>query len=326
MYFSLGVSITLTIFAAALWGSWGIVTKYLDDYPVAGLTFWLYLFSFLLVWAVTLILSPILLTEGIFAVTREHLGIVFRILISGGIMSLGMYCSLVVVHSVGLILTTVVSTGLGTVLGLVISVMTEGMPEKDGVLTLLILTTAIFIIASLLSSYASVCRDRDRGVKDSGSALSWRMLGLLLLSAILTNGWSMGTATGTAASFPPVLTCAYMATGSFLSIAVLCGIQFTRKRQWRTVFCIGRSKRPLALGLGAAFCHYGGNLISIYSMPAISATISFVLGKSSSLWSILWGMAYREFSGVSRKTKGLLAVTILLFILGTVTLAGFQFA
>ena len=50
-YFSTPVAIALTLLAAAMWGSWMQVIKLKKDYPITGIAFMLYMFSFLLVWA-----------------------------------------------------------------------------------------------------------------------------------------------------------------------------------------------------------------------------------------------------------------------------------
>ena len=79
------------------------------------------------------------------------------------------------------------------------------------------------------------------------------------------------------------------------------------------------------LALISAFCHYGGNLISIYSMPALSATVSFLFGRISTLVTVLWGLYYREFAGTSRKTKLLLLAGILLFFTAVAVLGYYTY-
>ena len=64
-YFSMPVAIFLTLLAAAMWGSWMQVIKLKKDYPISGIAFLLYMFSFILVWGITLVLSPKLLPEGL---------------------------------------------------------------------------------------------------------------------------------------------------------------------------------------------------------------------------------------------------------------------
>lgn len=323
--FSLELSIGLTLFAAAMWGSWMQIVNHLKGYPISGAIFWLYTFSFILVWGITLAVSPLLLDESIATLSLRNLSIIVKILIAGGMMSLGLYCSLRVIGSVGLILSTTVSGGVSILLGLVTSIITEGMPEGENVELLLILTACVFIVAGFLSSYSSLLRDKDRGKEKKRGSVTGKIVLLMLLAAVLTNGWSIGTSTGTASGLPPVLTCAFMATGSFLSVALVCSVEFTVRKRWKQVFCIGSSKKPLFLSAVSAVCHYGGNLISIYSMPAISATISFLMGKSSNLWTIFWGMFYGEFSGVSKKTRITLAASVVLYFAGIALLTIYKF-
>lgn len=325
MYFSLNTAIFLTVLAAAMWGSWMQITKYLNGYPIVGVIFWLYSFSFLFVWAITFGIAPNLLEQSIVRTTRENYPIIIKLLVSGGMMSLGVFCNLVIIGTVGLVLSTTISGGVGILLGLATSILEEGLPEGKKIIILLTLTTLIFIMAGFLGAFASKSRDEDLNQIQEKKKITWKLIVIMLISALLTNGWSMGTATGTAADFPPVLTCAYMATGSFLSIAIVCSVVFTVKKQWKQILCIGTSKRPIILSFISAVCHYGGNMISIYSMPVISATISFLLGKSSSLWTIFWGIFHKEFSGVSKKTKGYLYSSIILYFVGIVLLTVYQF-
>lgn len=234
-------------------------------------------------------------------------------------MAAGMYCSLNVMGSVGLVLSTTISGGVGVILGLVTSLMEEGIPESG--LGMIILIAAIYILAGFVSAYASKCRDIDHGIKEAKTVITGKILFLMLLSALLTNGWSMGTAAGTARGIPPVLTCALMASGSFCGALLIGIVIFSAKKQWKQVLCIGSSKKPILMTSICAVCHYGGNLISIYSMPAISATISFLLGRTSNLWTIFWGIYYKEFSNISSRTKKILALAIALFLIGTLLVA-----
>lgn len=319
MYFSTGMAFVLTIFAASMWGSWMQVVKHLKDYPITGLIFWLYAFSFVFIWTVTVIVAPHLMDVGIAEATSMYLPVIGRIIIGGAMMSLGLFCSLVIMNKVGLILSVTISGGVGVILGLVTSIFEEGIPENG--LGNIVLIAVIYIIAAVCSAYASYLRNEDRGISNTKTTITLPLLGIMLASAVLTNGWSIGTAAGTARGIPPVLTCAYMVTGSFLSVLVISLLLFTSKKMWRTVLCIGRDKKPIYLSMISAMCHYGGNLISIYSMPALSATISFLLGRTSNLWTIFWGIFYKEFTGISLKTTITLILSISLFFFGTFLLA-----
>lgn len=324
-YFSLEVSIVLTLMAAAMWGSWMQITKHLAGYPIGGIIFLMYGFSFVFIWGVTLTVAPYLLDEGIIRTTLENRDTVLRILYGGGLMSLGLYFSLTIIGEVGLLLSTTISGGVGIILGLLTSIREEGLPDGKYGLPLIVITAVVLLVAGLICNLAAEKRNQElRHEKKRKNVVTGRVLVLMLLTAIFTNGWSVGTAAGTARGFAPVLTCAYMATGSFFSVGILLGILFTVKREWRKVLCIGTGKKPILLSAIAAVCHYGGNLISIYSMPAISATLSFLFGKSANVWTIFWGIYYKEFAGISRKTRRLLWLGILLYFVGIGFLGAYQ--
>ena len=209
-YFSIEVSMFLTLLAAAMWGSWLQIQKHLHGYPIAGVIFWLYTFSFVLIWAITFVVAPFLLDRSILEISLENADTVLTILVGGGFMSMGLYCSLVVVGKVGLLLSTTISGGIGIVLGVFTSIAEEGLPDDRVAQALIILTTVIFITAGFVCAMASSSRDRDHRVKTESRTISVTVILLMLFTAILQNGWSMGTAAGTARGFAPVLTCAYM--------------------------------------------------------------------------------------------------------------------
>lgn len=331
-YFSTGAAVSLTLLAAAMWGSWMQIIKHRKNYPLSGIAFLLYSFSFILIWIVTFVLAPSLLPAGIAATSAVYADIIPNILLGGAMMSLGMLISLQVMNSVGLLLSTAVSGALGSILGIFTSIAQEGIPDGPYTILLLVGCTIVFIAASFVCNYSAVLRDRDKaeaagqaGTKEKKGPVTVRIVLLLLLSAFLVNGWSIGTATGTARSVPPILTCAYMATGSFLGVLMVCGIQYTAKRQWKTVLCIGSSKKPLLLSLIGSICHYGGNLISIYAMPVISATLSFLFGRTANVWTYFWGFYYKEFSGAKRRTYIVLGIGIALYFVGILLLTLFNY-
>ena len=109
LYFSMPAATVLTLLAAAMWGSWMQVIKLRKGYPVEGIAFWLYVFSFILVWVVTLFLSPFLLPEGIFAASKGKGRLIAEILLGGGMMSCGLMFGLTVMNQMGLLLATTLS-------------------------------------------------------------------------------------------------------------------------------------------------------------------------------------------------------------------------
>lgn len=321
-YFSTPVAIFLTLSAAAMWGSWMQIVKIRKGYPIIGVAVMLYIFSFILVWGITLILSPILLPDGIAVSICKYQNYSGEIILGGAMMSLGMIISLTIMNNLGLMLATTLSGAITSILGIITSIYKEGLPDNPFALPLIVLTAAIFIIASCICSKASAMCAQDRSEdnkitrKDNEGKLTFKDIALIVFDSILMNGWASGTATGTAAGIPPILTCAFMATGSALSITIIGAVVFTKKRMWKTVLCIGSSKRPLVLSAISACCHYGGNMLSIYSMPAISATLSFLFGKTSNIWTYFWGLYYKEFSGAKKKTLVTLGIGLLMYFTG----------
>ncbi|MBR2806601.1 MAG: hypothetical protein IKE18_07460, partial [Oscillospiraceae bacterium] len=93
-YFPLGLAIVLTLLAASMWGSWMQIVKHTGKYPIEGIAFFRYVFSFVLVWAVTLILKPFLLTESIWYHVSSDWAVSFKILVGGAMMSMGLLFSL----------------------------------------------------------------------------------------------------------------------------------------------------------------------------------------------------------------------------------------
>lgn len=325
-YFSTDISLILTLIAAVMWGSWMMVMKFRKDYPVEGIVFLLYTFSFLLIGAVTLILAPKLLPQGLDGIVSQSGDIVIYIVFSGALMSCGMYFNLQVISAAGLLMATAISTSLANVLGIVTTLLTESAPDKVGAIPLYLFVTLLFIAGALVCNMASDSRDRDLGKPAGKRTMSIKMLLYAVLSAILINGWAQGTAAGTANDIPPIATCFFMALGSFLSVLIICSITFTRKHQWRQVLCIDKApKKPMLLGAIAAVCHYGGNLLSLYSMTALSASVSFLLGRVYGVITILWGLVFREFAGSSKRTKTLLTIGVALNIVAILILAWFMY-
>ena len=311
----------LTLLAAAMWGSWMQVIKHKKEYPILGLTFLLYLFSFILVWTITLLLAPALLPEGLVTTIGRSRDVMWEIMLGGAMMSAGMILSLDIMQRLGLTLATTLSGAVTSILGVLTSIYKEGLPDSPYALPVIAATAAIFLLAGYICSRASAmcAQDREqdsRPKEQEKSPVTVKVIALIIVNSVLMNGWASGTATGTSAGLPPILTCAFMATGSALSVVVIGSVVFTGKSQWKTVLCIGSDKKPLFLGVAAALCHYGGNVISIYAMPAISATMSFLFGKTANLWTYFWGFYYREFEGAKKKTMITLAAGLLLYFAG----------
>jgi len=329
-YFSPGVAIILTLVAASMWGSWMQVIKLLKKYPLSGLVFWLYTMSLIIVCLATLLLRPILLPDGIIVASAGNFTTIIQILFGGAMMSLGMLVTLKIMGDIGLLLSTTMNGAVAALLGILTAIWQEGLPEQPMAMPLIFGTTIMFVFAGFLCNSAAKMRDADRSQQSiagekagQNGTVTLKTILMILLSVLLVNGWSHGTAVGTASGLPPILTALYMVIGSFVSVLIFSVIVFTKNKQWRIVLCLGESKRPLVYSGISAFCHYGGNLIAIYSMPVISATFAFLFGRSSAVWTYFWGLYYGEFSNSKRKTWIVLSLGILLFFAGVFLLGLF---
>ncbi len=330
--FSVPVAMFMTLFAAALWGSWMQVIKYKKNYPIVGIVFWLYAFSFLLVWGVTFALSKTLLPNGIMSAIEGNGSTLFTIFAGGVMMSTGMYISLVVMDNIGMLLSTTISGATGSVLGIATTIFNEGLPDKPNSLLLIVIIAIIFFLASFVCTLASNNCAADR-IRNAGgtvakpkSVLTRKILVLVLINSILMNGWPMGTSAGTAAGIPPILVCAILVSGCFFGIAALSAFVFTKNKLWKVAFCIGDRKMPLILSAISALCHWGGNMISIYAMPVLSATMSFLFGRTAGVWTYFWGFYHKEFAGSSKKTLLILSGGIGLYFLGLAVLFIYNFS
>ncbi len=331
-YFSTPVAIFVTLLAACMWGSWMQIIKLKKDYPITGIAFMLYMFSFVLVWAITLVLIPVLLPNGLISELSQHKDVIGKIMLGGGMMSVGMILNLTVMSQLGLMLATTLSGAITSILGIITSISEEGMPDGPWALPIIIATAVTFLLAGYICSKASQMCAVDQAAaaglkveKKPKSKVSLKIMILIILNSLLVNGWASGTATGTAAGLPPILTCALMVSGSALSVLLVGLVLFTYHHQWKTVLCIGQSKTPLVLSAISAACHYGGNLLSIYAMPAISATLSFLFGKTSNIWTYFWGLYYGEFKNARKKTMLVLTAGLLLYFCGLALLFFYNF-
>lgn len=243
LFSSMPAAVMLTLLSAMMWGSWMQVVKLRRGYPIEGIVFWLFLFSFLLIWGITWLLSPWILPEGIFLASRKYTAVIAEILLGGAMMSCGVLFGLLVMGKLGLLLVTTLSGTLTSILGIVTSITKEGIPENPKALPLILIAAAGLLLAGFFCAYSSSLCAQDRWMAEGKGArinkaksqITPRMLLFILLYAVLSNGWSVGTATGIAAGMPPVLICVYMAAGSALGILFVCGIFFTYKKMWKKV-------------------------------------------------------------------------------------------
>lgn len=76
-----------------------------------------------------------------------------------------------------------------------------------------------------------------------------------------------------------------------------------------------------ALGIFSGLFHYGGNIIHAFATAFLSSVISWPLGLTGGLWTQMWGLAYGEFRGATRRAYVALGLSILLYLTGAALVA-----
>lgn len=319
------MAIFMVLTAAFLWGSWMQATKYTGDFPLPAFLLWLYGFSLVLVWGF------IFLIEGfdigwIFDEIGADPWRAWFVMICGAGMALGIQLQMTVIGRVGLVLSNSVNATFGILLGTLLSAVLGKLPEGVSY-GKVFLTALLLICATTICQYSGKLRDQDlerksvrpASTQDTKSAL------LMILSAALNTMYALGLSLGVKTSvstggFSQWPCIGLLATGSFLGTLAFSGVQLTRHRQWNAMFN-RKYQRAYALACLSGACHYGGNLIHTVSSAVISVSISWLLGRTGSMWTYLWGIYHKEYKGASKKTYAVLFTGILIYVLGIILLA-----
>lgn len=326
---SSGAAIAIIIFVTFLWGSWFQVVKHTGKYPIYVFMNWLYFFSVFIVWGSILSLQKTMIPNGVWNEIFGDLPRTAIVLICGAMYAIGMQVQLTVVGRIGLILSTSISATCTILMGTLVSAIFGGLPEGVSIFT--ILTAALLLIlATVVCQMAGVMRDKDVGKADETqkSAINKKDLFLLLLSCLVfAPFYSLATSVGLRSDLRPdgfsSLTCmGVLVIGAFIGTAIFSAVRLTREKKWRIFLHPDRGMKViLPMALIAACCHFGGNILHAIAAPVVSVVIATPLGYSFSMWSYIWGLAYKEFKGAKKKTYLTLAFGILLFIAGVVVLS-----
>lgn len=316
---SITLAIAVTLFASAMWGSWMQIIKRCPRYPVYGTTLIIYTVSFVLLSIVCTFIRKDLFPQGLVRYIREYLPEIQRIAFGGAAASLSVLVSLQLMRNAGLVVGTAISGAAGSITGVLVAVFKEGLPDAAYSGAALVVCTAAIVLAGVFCSCASAANTKEGSAAKKKTSIQ----NILLLAAfvVLNNGYIYGTSTGIEAGMHPLLVCLFLCTGAFVLMFTTGIAVAVVKRQWKDILCIGSSKKPLAYGAAAAVCHYGGNLLSIMCMSVLSATLSFLIGRSANIWTFFFGIYLGEFKGSKRKVKILLAIGILLYAIGILLIA-----
>ena len=316
------------LFNAFLWGSWAVVLKQLDNYPLDAFFLGLYICSFLLVWIIALGLRGEDLFNELARAWRERPTIIAVALIAGATFVVGVRITLTVFTAVGLSVTAPIQTFMSLILGTSLAAWIGGTPAGISFLDLMA-ACLFFFAAGMATVRARILRDRSLfeqahpQLKDAAGAISRRLLArnmlLVALASAIITAYPLGLsyslrAPGRAEGLLPLAYMAVLATGSLIGSLLTSGVVLTRRKQWPLLLRLRWKTHRYSLI--AAFAHYGGNIINAFATGALTAAVSWPLGTTSQLWTYVWGLASGEFKGARRRSYILIACGAALYIAG----------
>jgi hypothetical protein len=321
---STNLAVFLTLFAAFLWGTWFISVKHLGDYPMDAFYITLFATALVFVWAIGLIVDgPGLISNmtDLIQIAPVKMWVTFA---CGVLYVLGMRLTLHVFATIGFSLSQPILSSVNVLIGTLASALLGGIPA--GFVPGLMLMACLLLLAAIITSFfAGRLRSAAQEKDQLRSALlftmgdMWRALGLLTLASLLMPAYTMGLSFGLKSITQPVGLAvlpfmALLSAGAFSGALLGSGIILTKRRQWHTLL-----KTPLSIlkfGVVSGIFHFGGNIIHTFATASLSSVISWPLGVTYTLWTLLWGMLYGEFRGAPRRSFALLALAVLLYLAG----------
>jgi glucose uptake protein GlcU len=257
----------------------------------------------------------------IYSTTPEKIWVTF---VCGVFYVLGMRLTLHVFATIGFTLSQPILSSVNVLVGTLLSAILGGVP--NGLVPGIMLIACLLLLAAILTAfYAGRLRTQAQERDELQSALRfnmvdlWRSLGLLTLASILMPAYTLGLSYGLKSITQPVGLAvlpfmALLSAGAFSGAMLGSGLILTRRGLWRQVL-----KAPLAIhkfGIFSGLLHYGGNIIHTFATASLSSVISWPLGVTYTLWTLLWGILYGEFRGASSRTFLLLGLAVLLYLVG----------
>ena len=292
-------AILVALSAAFMWGTWFISLKHLKEYPIEAFYMVMFTFSLVFVWGVCLLLEGKAIFENILLVGREYPSKIIVTLIGGVLYAAGMGLSLKIMEKVGLALSQPLLQSITLVGGVLVTLFVGGRPETL-TNTKIILTVIFLLAAAVLVYLADLKRGAAQTDESKKPAPLKTVVGLTVLSALLTVSYDAAMSYGLETITQPVglkvlpFMC-LLCTGAFFGVLFTCGSALTRRRQWHVIW-----QTPFKIhkwSLFSGFCHYGGNIIHSFATKGLSTAVSYPLGLTCGLWTQLWGLWYGEFKG-----------------------------
>lgn len=322
------VAILGGLFNAFLWGSWAVVLKKLDGYPLDAFILALYIFSFVLVWGIAVVALGESLFEEIAQSWRAKPAVIMVALIAGATFVIGVRITMTVLTAVGLSVTAPVQTFMSLILGTSLAAFVGGTPAALAPNDLVIACLLLFA-AAMATVRARIVRDRSlfetapSQLREAAGETSRRMIirniALVAPASAIITAYPLGLAyslraPGREFGLTPLPFVFVLATGSLIGALLTSGAVLTARQQWSTLLRAGWGKHRYSLI--AAIAHYGGNIINAFATGALTAAVSWPIGTTSHLWTYVWGLITGEFKGAPRKSYLLLASGALLYLAG----------
>jgi glucose uptake protein GlcU len=318
------VAISMGLLAAAMWGSWFIVLKHLDDYPLEAFYLTLFVVSMVIVWSAGLLLDGPELWGNIQTVWRSDPMRITITFFCGIFYVIGIQLSLYVMQVLGLAVTQPVQASINVVGGTALSAVIGGIPV--GLSVGRILTSVGFLLAAVvLSMIAGRIRHQSQkaanivtGLSDKPQEIKKAIL-LLLISSFLIPAYTIALSYGLKSTtqvqgLAPLPFMAVLCSGAFMGALIVSGSMLTARRQWGVFRKYGF--RTHSLGIIAGFAHYGGNIIHTYATRNLSSVVSWPLGFTAGLWTSMWGLVYGEFKGSPTRAYSFLVGGMVCYLIG----------
>lgn len=323
------IAVSLGLIAAAMWGSWFIVLKHLDGYPLEAFYLTLFVSSMAIVWGLGLLLDGVSLWGNIRSVWQLDPSRIMVTFVCGVLYVIGIQLTLYVMQVLGLAISQPIYASINVIAGTALSALIGGIPIG---LTVgrIILSVSFLLAAVVLSMVAGRIRNTYQqkarimtGLSNDSREITKAVL-MLVLSSLLVPAYTIGISYGLKSvtqptGLAPLPFMAILCTGAFIGALSVSGSILTIRKQW-PVF-LKHGFRTHRLGVIASFAHYGGNIMHTYATRNLSAVVSWPLGFTAGLWTTLWGLAYGEFKGSPRHAYVLLVMSMLCYMIGAILIA-----
>ncbi len=316
------------LFNAFLWGSWTVLIKKLDSYPLDAFFMGLYLFSFALVWLIALFALGQELFKEIAGAWHERHSVIIVPLIAGGTFVTGVRITLTVFTAVGLSVTAPIQTFMSLFLGTSLAALVGGAPAALSAFDLTVACLLLFA-AAMATVWARILRDRSlfeaaapelrAAASETSKSLIVKNMALVGLASAIITAYPLGLsyslqAPGNDNGLKPLAYTAVLVTGSLIGACLTSGAVLTLRRQWSLFLRAGWGMHRYSLI--AAIAHYGGNIVNAFATGALTAAVSWPISTSSQLWTYVWGLATGEFKSAPRRSYMLIAAGAALYLAG----------